>query len=389
MTNRELIEQREKQTLAPYAMFSKDSRGRKYPQEECPIRTVYQRDRDRIIHCSAFRRLEYKTQVFVNHEGDYYRTRLTHTIEVAQISRTIARALGLNEDLAEAIALAHDLGHTPFGHAGEEILNEIMLSSGDRKGFEHNEQGLRMVDLLEERYPDFDGLNLSYELREGILKHKTAFDNAVIDTSEFSKEESPSLEAQVVNIADTIAYDNHDLDDGLKSKLFTEGDLRENVPFWKEVYMEVHDRYSDRGLLRKNLMTIRNLINLQVGDLIDASKARIKEHKIKSIKDVRKTPDNIINFSHELTEKRRQLENYLMINMYQHYRVQRMCAKAKRFIKELFDEYVKNPRQMPVSKQKKIEKWGIERIVCDYISEMTDRYALDEYKKLFDPYEKV
>jgi len=389
MITREFLEQREKKVLEPYAMLSALTLGRKIKEEEAGIRTVYQRDKDRIIHSSAFRRLEYKTQVFVNHEGDYYRTRLTHTIEVSQIAGTIARALGLNDDLSEAIALAHDIGHTPFGHAGEEILDEIMKSCGDKAGFEHNAQGLRVVDCLEERYGLFDGLNLTYEVREGILKHKTCFDNPLINLKEFATYKSPTLEAQVVNVSDEIAYDNHDLDDGLKSGLIVVEDLIANVDLWKGAYKKVESQYSNIDKERKKLMAIRQLINLQVIDLVETSMKNLKEKNILSLKDVREKGGGTVSFSLEIQEKRRELKKFLFNNMYKHYRVQRMCLKAKRFIRELFFEYVKNSCQLPPKKQQHIDKWGIERVVCDYISEMTDRYALDEYKKLFDPYEKV
>ena len=266
MLTRKDIEKREVDTLAPYAMRSKDTKGRKYPEPEAKYRSVYQRDRDRIIHSTAFRRLEYKTQVFVNHEGDYYRTRLTHTLEVSQIARSIARAMSLNEDLVEAIALSHDIGHPPFGHAGEDVLKALMKDNG---GFDHNLQGLMVVDLLEERYPDFRGLNLSWEVREGINKHSTPYDRAS-NLIELEPDKSPTLEAQAVDLSDEIAYDNHDLDDGLTSGLIKEEDLR-GIPLWRDIHEKINTRYPGlKGQIRK-YQIIRALINTEVTDLIAES----------------------------------------------------------------------------------------------------------------------
>jgi dGTPase len=388
MIKRQDIENNEEKTLALYAMLSSKTKGRLVTEQKPEFRTVYQRDRDRIVHSTAFRILEYKTQVFVNHEGDYYRTRLTHTIEVAQIARSVARALQLNEDLSEVIALAHDIGHTPFGHAGEEILNEIMLNCGDKKGFEHNEHGLRIVDLLEKKYPEFDGLNLTYEVREGIIKHHGVYDTPNITGDDWNKE-IPLLEAQIVNMADELAYDNHDLDDGLKSGLINENDLLREVDLWREVYEDIERKYKDADKTTKYYNAVRSLINLQVTDLISNSYENIMNNGIKTVEDVRKNGHGLISFSKEMSIKREQLKTFLFENMYKHYRVIRMCVKAKRFIQELFDEYVKNPLQLPPITKNNIEKYGLERAVCDYIASMTDRYALIEYKKLFDPYEKV
>ncbi len=374
----------EEKFLAPYASKSFNSRGRVYKEEGHAYRSCYQRDRDRIIHSAAFRRLEYKTQVFVNHEGDYYRTRLTHSIEVSQIARTIACALGLNMDLTEAIALAHDLGHTPFGHSGEEALNELMAKSG---GFNHNLQGLRVVDYLEERYPEFPGLNLTWEVREGIIKHSSVFDIAV-KIKEFFPARMPALEAQVVDIADEIAYDNHDLDDGLTSGLIKESDL-EDLEIWKKINRKIDQKYAKINLNCRKYLIIRGLIDLQVTDLIRHTQSEIRRLKIKKYTDPYKIGFKIVAFSKEVKELRKPLRQFLMQKLYHHYRVMRMSIKAKRFIRELFSEYIKRPQQMPSEIQLKIPKEGVKRVVCDYIAGMTDRYALDEYKKLFNPYEKV
>ncbi len=370
--------------LAPYAMKSYNSRGRVYKEEEHAYRSCYQRDRDRIIHSAAFRRLEYKTQVFVNHEGDYYRTRLTHSIEVSQIARTIACALRLNMDLTEAIALAHDLGHTPFGHSGEEALNELMSRYG---GFNHNLQGLRVVDYLEERYPDFPGLNLSWEVREGIVKHSSVFDIAV-SIKEFFPAKMPTLEAQIVDIADEIAYDNHDLDDGLTSGLIKEEDL-EGFEIWDKINRKINQKYAKIDSSRRKYLIIRGLIDLQVTDLIQQTKANIARFKIKEYAGLAKINTKVVDFSKEVKGLRKPLRQFLMQRLYHHYRVMRMSIKAKRFIRELFCEYVRRPQQLPSEVQARISKEGAKRVVCDYIAGMTDRYALDEYKKLFNPYEKV
>ena len=370
--------------LAPYAAKSYNSRGRVFAEKEHPYRSCYQRDRDRIIHSAAFRRLEYKTQVFVNHEGDYYRTRLTHTLEVAQIARTIAFALRLNFDLTEAIALAHDLGHTPFGHSGEDALNELMKKMG---GFNHNLQGLRVVDLLEERYADFPGLNLTWEVREGIVKHSSAFDRAA-KLKDLAPKELPTLETQIVDIADEIAYDNHDIDDGLTSGLLKEGDL-ESLELWDKIYFDVLKKYPKIDPEKRKYLIIRSLINLQVTDLIKETEKRIGAFKIKSKIDIKKANEKIALFSKEMLRLRKPLRELLMKKLYHHYRVVRMSNKAIRFIKELFKFYVENPQALPTAIQGKIGSQNVRRVVCDYIAGMTDRYALDEYKKLFDPYEKV
>ncbi len=384
MLNQKQIKNFEDKYLAAYAMKSYNSKGRVHKEPEHPYRSAYQRDRDRIIHSAAFRRLEYKTQVFVNHEGDYYRTRLTHTLEVAQIARTIAYALRLNADLVEAIALAHDLGHTPFGHSGEDALNEIMANYG---GFNHNMQSLRVVDTLEERYPDFPGLNLTWEVREGIIKHSSAFDK-VGKLKEFLPEESATLETQVVDVADEIAYDNHDIDDGLTSGLIKESDL-EKLKIWGNIYERISRKYAKIDAERRKYLIIRSLIDIQVTDLIGETEINIEKNKIKSHSDVKKTEEKLAAFSGEMTALRKPLREFLIKKLYCHYRVVRMSNKAKRFIQELFNVYIKSPEQLPPQIEKRLAADGVRRAVCDYIAGMTDRYALDEYKKLFDPYEKV
>ena len=380
---REEIEEREEKHLAPYAMKSRNSAGRRHPEKEHPYRSVYQRDKDRVIYSTAFRRLEYKTQVFVNHEGDYYRTRLTHTLEVAQIARTIARALGLNEDLVEVLALAHDLGHTPFGHSGEDTLNELMQNSG---GFDHNSHGLRVVDLLEERYPDFLGLNLSREVRRGILKHKAA-DCSGKELSDDLK--GPYLlEIQAVDIADEIAYDNHDLDDGLKSSLLSEADLS-GLRLWEEARDKVMNRSGDSTDDIKRYQGIRYLINMQVSDVIDNSLMRLNKLDVDDPEDLYKIDGRILSVTEEMQEMRKELRSFLHEKLYKHYRVIRMSRKAARFLKALYENYLKNPDQLPPRTYSYLAERGKCRVVSDYLAGMTDRYALDQYKKLFEPYERV
>lgn len=371
--------------LARYAMKSAESRGRQYLEKEHPYRSSYQRDRDRIIHSAAFRRLEYKTQVFVNHEGDYYRTRLTHTLEVSQIARTIASRLRLNCDLVEAVALAHDLGHTPFGHSGEEALDELMADYG---GFNHNLQGLRIVDLLEEHYPEFPGLNLTWEVREGIVKHTSSYDESVASEG-FLPDKMPTLETQVVDIADEIAYNNHDTDDGLASGLLDEPELRK-VELWARADREVGLRYKKLKLQLKKYQIIRLLIDWQVTDLLKETERRIKEAKVRSVDDCRGLEYKLVVFSRKMEALRLPLKDFLMENLYRNYRVVRMAGKAKRFISELFEVYLNNPQALPRETNLRIKRGeNTRRVICDYIAGMTDRCALDEYKKLFDPYEKV
>ena len=367
-------------TLAHFAAHPEQSRGRKVSEQESPLRNVFQRDRDRIIHSTAFRRLEYKTQVFVNHEGDLFRTRLTHSIEVAQLTRGIARTLSLHEDLAEAIALAHDLGHTPFGHAGQDALNHCMRDYG---GFEHNLQSLRVVDVLENRYASFDGLNLTFEVREGILKHCSRKNAQLLgDVGErFLRGESPSLEAQVTNFADEIAYNNHDVDDGLRSGLITIQQLA-GIQLFAENMAEVKKLYGDIEEKRLVHETIRRMINVLVVDLCQQSQQAIAALSPASIDDVRKTPDYLVGFSQALDEKNLELKQFLRKHLYQHYRVNRMSAKARRIIEELFKAFMDNPALMPDEYQL-AAKHNQARAVADYIAGMTDRYAIREHRRLF------
>ncbi len=377
------FEKRE-ELLAPYAQKSKHSKGRHYKESEHSYRSCYQRDRDRIIYSTAFRKLEYKTQVFVNHEGDYYRTRLTHTLEVAQIAKSIARALKLNEDLVEAISLAHDLGHTPFGHSGEDALHELMKEYG---GFDHNAHGLRVVDHLEERYPDFPGLNLTYEVREGIIKHSTAYD-LPRPAIPFESTASPLLEIQVVDIADEIAYDNHDLDDGIMSKLIREEDLKA-VPAWIKKDREIRKAYPGIKDEVRKYQIIRSIINEQVTDVLTQTENNIRRYKIRKQKDILKLPVRLVAFSKEAENMRKPMREFLQHNLYQHYRVVRMSNKAYRFITSLFNIYLDKTEQLPPSTHNRLKKEEKHQVVCDYIAGMTDRYALDEYKKFFEPYERV
>ncbi|HOL34601.1 MAG TPA: deoxyguanosinetriphosphate triphosphohydrolase [bacterium] len=380
MRSRKDWEEIEEKILAPYAVKSNQHLGRKYPEKQHPLRTAFQRDRDRIIHSTAFRRLEYKTQVFIYHEGDYYRNRLTHTIEVQQIARSIARNLGINEDLTEAISLAHDIGHTPFGHKGEQALNEIMKKFGKR--FEHNMHGLRVVDILEVRYPHFEGLNLTYEVREGIIKHKTSYDSP--EVSEFTEHVSPSLEAQIVNLADEIAYTSHDLDDGLKSGILDEEELS-SLEIWKSVTKKINRNVNEQ-ILRTSI--VRTLINLLVEDLIETSEEQVKKSNVRSVAEVRKLPQ-LIGFSPTIYAQYSQLKNLLFEKMYNHYRVIRMAEKAARIIKDLFEAYYEEPRQMPPHAYKRMDKEPKEQVICDYLAGMTDRFAQEEHKKLFDPHSIV
>jgi dGTPase len=380
---REELEKREDSYLASYAMKSMNTRGRVHPEDEHSYRSVYQRDRDRIIHSTAFRRLEYKTQVFVNHEGDHYRTRLTHSIEVAQIARSISRALCLNEDLSEAIALAHDLGHTPFGHSGEDALRILMKHHG---GFEHNIQGLRVVDILEKRYSQFTGLNLSWEARESIAKHKLLSDDPNVIKFDLNKQ--PLLEAKIVDIADSIAYDNHDIDDSLKAGLITESDLEE-VALWRYAKEKVREQYSNLTKDMENIHTIKYIIDMEVTDLITNTQLMIEKMKIETTDDVQNCKERLVSFSPDISKKKLELQEFLQQNAYSHYRVVRMADKAKRFVEELFNAFIENPMQLPPEYQKWIEDAGLYQGVCDYIAGMTDRFAQDEYLKLFYPYERV
>jgi dGTPase len=382
---REQLEQRERDTLACWAMLSADSRGRVHPEDEPTYRTRYQRDRDRIIHCKAFRRLEYKTQVFLNHESDHYRTRLTHTIEVTQIARTLARSLGLNEDLTEAVALAHDLGHTPFGHCGETALDELMKERGEA-GFEHNAHGLRVVDLLERQYPDFPGLNLTHEVRESIIKHNTTWDAPHADGL---RKGPPPLEGQIVEVADTIAYDNHDLLDGVEAGILEPESLAEIV-LWRRARQSVVRHYGD-DLSRQQMFkqTVRHLINLFVTDVITHTQQRLEERSIGHWREVLKQPDHVVGFSAELQEQKAELEEFLFQTLYRDYRVVRATSAAQRFVRGIFNAYVDEPRQLPPDFGRWADEVGPVRAVCDYVAGMTDRYAQDLYLQLFHPYQKL
>ena len=382
---REEISLRERATLASYAMASADSRGRAHTEDEHPYRTAYQRDRDRVIHTTAFRRLEYKTQVFVYHEGDHYRNRLTHTVEVAQIGRTLARALGCNEDLTEAICLAHDLGHPAFGHTGEMTLNALMK---DRGGFDHQRQTMRIVTLLEDRYPEFPGLNLTYEVREGLVKHDTDYD--VTDATGYEPELAGTLECQLANLADEIAYNTADLEDGLRSGILDPLEVRE-LAAWDKVMVSLGERVDCRldDLLRTR--AIRRLIGIEITDAITATAARLTALGLQSVDDVRKVGQNVAGFSPDLLEMNRQLKDFLMHSFYRHSRVMRMAGKAHRLLTELFSAYLEEPLQLPDDIQARIRRGPdpAERVVCDYLAGMTDRYAISEYKKLFDPEARV
>jgi len=380
--SRAALERRELETLAPYAMKSAESRGRCYDEAEAAYRTCYQRDRDRIIHCKAFRRLEYKTQVFLNHEGDHYRTRLTHTIEVGQISRTISRALGLNEDLTEAIALAHDLGHTPFGHSGEQALRELMADHG---GFEHNEHGLRVVDVLERQYPPFPGLNLTYEVREAIVKHHTRWDRP--DAAGFG-DGPATLEAQVVAAADSIAYDNHDLQDGLEAGILTRDDLR-SVELWRRAEAGVLERYGPLPDSQAQKQAVRYLIDLFVTDVIETTRREIESRRVTSWRQVREQDGNLVHFSEELDAAKGELEDFLYRTLYQDHRVLRVTASARRFVRAIFEAYVSEPGLLPPQQLRWADEVGLHRAVCDYVAGMTDRYAQEQYERLFFPYPKL
>jgi dGTPase len=377
------LEEIEASSLASYAMLSRDSRGRRIAEPAHPMRTCFQRDRDRIIHSAAFRRLEYKTQVFVNHEGDYYRTRLTHTMEAAQITRTIARALGLNEELAEAVALAHDLGHTPFGHAGEKVLNALMLPHG---GFDHNAQSLRTIDWIENRYPNFRGLNLSFEVREGIIKHSHFHDRPA--AQEFDPSTYPCLEAQIVDLADEIAYLGHDVDDGLKAGMLTTEELEQS-----QLYREANalPGASAREVNIERYQTVRRIIDAMATDLVTNLDAEIQRGRIESVDAVRRAGRALAVFTPAMATQVDELKEIMRERLYRHYRVIRMTEKAGRVLEQLFNAYMSEPRQMPnhVLMLHESDGESIARVVADYIAGMTDRFALDEYKKLFDPDERV
>ncbi|MFO7944230.1 MAG: deoxyguanosinetriphosphate triphosphohydrolase [Anaerolineales bacterium] len=382
LTNRQRLEDQEDKTLAPYGIRSMNSKGREYPDKEPRYRTAFQRDRDRILHTTAFRRLEYKTQVFINSEGDYYRTRLTHTLEVSQIGRTAARALGANEDLVEAICLAHDLGHSPFGHSGERMLNRLMKNQG---GFDHNKQSLRIVTKLENRYPDFPGLNLTWETREGIVKHETEYDTS--DAAEYDPDLRGHLEAQIANAADELAYTAHDLDDGLRSGMIS-APMLEGLTLWEIIVESIGWKGTLLSELNRNQI-IRRLIGIEVEDLIQSTDQKIRESGIRSVQELQELPYNVIAFSEDMTRHNRELKDFLFHNLYQHHRVIRMQVKAESIVKNLFQAYQKEPLLLPDHIQSWIDQRGLERAICDYIAGMTDRFATQEYEKLFDPRKSV
>ncbi|MEX2524641.1 MAG: deoxyguanosinetriphosphate triphosphohydrolase [Gammaproteobacteria bacterium] len=375
-------------SLAAYAASAAASRGRVHPDDSPAYRSEYQRDRDRVIHSSAFRRLEYKTQVFVNHEGDMFRTRLTHSIEVSQIGRTIARALSLNEDLTEAVCLAHDLGHTPFGHAGQDALNECMRDYG---GFEHNLQSLRVVDVLEEKYAGFPGLNLTFETREGILKHCSRRNAEQLGElgERFLKKQQPGLEAQVANIADEIAYNNHDIDDGLRAGMLGMDQLR-GCTLFAEQYDIVDKQWPELPEKRKRFELIRRMISSLVADLVETSGNAIKEAGVNSIEEVRTAGKPLISLSAAMQEKNLEMKRFLHANLYREYRVRRMSHKANQIITVLFNTFMGDAGLLPQDIQNKLENGGREddnraRIIADYVAGMTDRFAILEYERLTDP----
>jgi dGTPase len=371
------LEQIERQILAPFAQFSGNTRGRKYPEPPPEWRTHYQRDRDRVIHSRAFRRLEYKTQVFLNGTGDHLRTRLTHTMEVAAISRNLASALRLNTDLAEAIALAHDLGHSPFGHKGETVLNELMRGHG---GFEHNRHSLRIVEELEQKYPAFSGLNLSWEVLEGLAKHQTAFDRPGEKKGFAAK--NPSLEAQIANLADEITYYSHDLDDGLDSGLLLKKNLQRHVRIWAHAARLVNREHGNLPDECRRYFIIRTIIDLQIKDVVENSERLILAAGVQSADDVRRCAKPLIRYSAERRELNAELRRYLYKNLYFNRVVNEPHIRAKQLLRELFHFYLKHPKEVGEQSRRQTRKAGRHRVVCDYIAGMTDRYAIQEHRRL-------
>ena len=376
--SRQQLEEIEDQTLAPYGVRSKNSRGRKYPEEEADYRTRFQRDRERVIHTTAFRRLEYKTQVFINHEGDYYRTRLTHSIEVAQIGRSVARTLGANEDLVETICLAHDIGHPPFGHSGETALARLMKEHG---GFNHNQHSLRIVTQLENRYPDFPGLNLSWEVLEGMVKHETDYD--IADAQEYDPELRGSLEAQIANVADELAYTSHDLDDGLRSGMINPSQL-DGIALWEIVNESIGRRRSETLDDLSRHQIIRRLINFEITDLVQSIDRYLRKSNVTSSLDLQKLPFNVAGFSEDMYRRNRELKDFLFNKLYRHHSVVRMSVKSECIITDIFTMYQRTPSALPEAVQELIPQRGLERTICDYIAGMTDRFAIDEHLRLFD-----
>jgi dGTPase len=386
MRTREQLEQAELSVLAPYAMASARSQGREYPEAEAPYRTAFQRDRERVLHTTAFRRLQGKTQVFVVTEGDYYRTRITHTLEVAQIGRTIARALGANEDLVEGICLAHDLGHPPFGHAGERTLNALMAAYG---GFDHNRQSFRIITELEHRYPDFPGLNLSYEFREGIVKHETEYDVAAAP-AQYAPALRGTLEAQIASFADELAYNAHDLDDGLRAGLLHISDA-DNVGWWQRACEAADIGDHVFGNITRHRV-VRKLIGQVVTDLLQETTRHIEAMQRAgggSVDAVRRWPHSLVGYSDGVQVLNGELKGFLYEHLYFHPRVVRMTSKAERVLTDLFNAYVSEPRMLGATARKRLESLSLQRVVCDYIAGMTDRFALDEHARLFDPRERV
>jgi dGTPase len=375
---REVLEEHEDRNLAPYAIRSKDSRGRQFPQEEPPYRTCFQRDRDRILHTTAFRRLEYKTQVFFNFEGDYYRTRLTHTLEVTQIGRTMARALGANEDLVEAICMAHDLGHPPFGHSGESTLAKLMKDQG---GFDHNKHSLRIVTQLEKRYLDFDGLNLSWEVLEGIVKHETEYDKS--DAEDFNPDLRGSLEAQITNAADEMAYTAHDLDDGLRSGMINE-EMLSGIEIWEILLSTLGIKNGRLDDLTRHRI-IRKLIGMEVTAYINHTAEKLRQSSVTTVEELQRLKYNVVGIDEEMVQRNRQLKDFLYRNLYRHYRVVRMSVKAENILTRIFNTYIDEPSVLPNHIQLLMSERGLHHAICDYIAGMTDRFAVDEYQRLFNP----
>jgi len=383
---RHQLEEREWMTLAPYAMHNSAGRGRRYPEEAHPYRLDYQRDRDRIVHTTAFRRLEYKTQVFVYSEGDHYRNRLTHTIEVAQIGRTLARSLGCNEDLTEAICLAHDLGHPPFGHIGEGTLNHLM---SEYDGFDHQRQTYRILTELEHRYPDHPGLNLTYEVLEGVVKHDTDYD--VVDARAYHPDERGTLECQLSNLADEIAYNTSDLDDGLRSGILEPAEVAD-LAIARRTLASLGLTSAEN--LRSDMVRyrfIRRLVAIEVHNAIQATTTCLEQARVESLQDLRSLPQNVATYSAELAAENRELKRFLFEHFYRHFRVVRMAVKAERVLSNLFRAYIDEPRQLPKEAQRRAVDGaaGLHRSVCDYLAGMTDRYAIQEYRRLFDMEERA
>ncbi len=380
--SRKQLEEIEDRILAPYALRSTQSKGRVHAENRASSRTAFQRDRDRIIHTTAFRRLEYKTQVFVNYEGDHYRTRLTHTLEVAQLGRALARGLGCNEDLTETICLAHDLGHPPFGHAGEDALNKMMEGHG---GFNHNTQSFRIVTELAHRYEAFAGLNLTYETREGMIKHETDYDQS--DSAGYEPDKRGSVEAQLANLADEMAYNAHDLEDGLRAGIFPAAAL-DKLAIWARLREAIGWHTADLSQMTRNHL-IRELIGLTVSDVVETTHALLENAALDSPEKVQLHPENVVGYSAVLTPEIRELKRFLYDNMYKQYRLVRMAVKAEHFLSEIFRAYEKEPKMLPTATYAMLETKSKHRVIADYIAGMTDRYALDEWEKLFDPYKRA